>query len=40
VTRETYLALAYPDNMPDPWTAELELELPDELQDPNLVCSR
>ena len=32
VTRENYLAWAYPDGIPNPWTAELEAELPEELQ--------
>ena len=32
ITRENYLELAYPEGMPDEWTAELEAELPEELQ--------
>ena len=32
-TRENYLAIAYPDGIPEMWTAELEAELPLELQD-------
>lgn len=32
VTRENYLALAYPFGMPEEWTAELESMLPEELQ--------
>jgi hypothetical protein len=36
LTREAYLQLAYlGDDLPDPWTAEHELELPDPLQDPS-----
>lgn len=31
VTRGVYLAICYPDGMPDPWTAEDVIELPDEL---------
>jgi hypothetical protein len=34
LTRENYLALAYPDGLPAPWTAELEAELPEELRTP------
>lgn len=33
VTRESYIAAAYGGDMPDPWTAEDEAELPEELQD-------
>lgn len=33
VTRESYIAVAYGPDMPDPWTAEDEAELPEELQD-------
>jgi tripartite-type tricarboxylate transporter receptor subunit TctC len=33
VTRENWLAMAYPDGEPEPWTAELEATLPEELQD-------
>lgn len=32
VTRENYLELAYPEGLPDEWTAELEAELPSELR--------
>jgi len=32
VTRENYLALAYPEGLPRPWTMEHEMELPAELQ--------
>ena len=34
VTRRNYLELNYPDGFPDPWTAELEDELPRQLQRP------
>jgi hypothetical protein len=34
VTREAYLGLAYPDNLPEEWTAELEAGLPRFLQRP------
>jgi len=34
ITREAYLALAYPDRPPDEWTAELEAQLPASLQRP------
>jgi hypothetical protein len=33
ITRERYIALAYGDEVPDPWTPEDEAELPDFLQD-------
>lgn len=33
VTRQTYLEQAYPDGLPEPWTAELEAALPKELQE-------
>jgi hypothetical protein len=33
-TRENYLAFAYPDNMPDEWTAEHEMQLPEHLRKP------
>jgi hypothetical protein len=36
-TREVYLAFAYPGNMPEPWTAEHEMQLPEELRDPDAV---
>lgn len=32
ITRETYLDLAYPDGVPDPWTTEHEIELPPEVR--------
>jgi hypothetical protein len=32
VTRENCLVLAYPGGPPEPWPAELEVELPVELQ--------
>lgn len=31
-TRENYLAIAYPDGMPEEWTQELENELPPEFR--------
>jgi hypothetical protein len=33
VTRENYLHIAYFSEIPDPWGAELEVNLPVELQD-------
>lgn len=30
--RETYIAIAYPDGTPDPWTTEHEIELPREFR--------
>lgn len=35
LTRENYLAIAYPtpEDVPDPWTAELEMDLPRELRE-------
>jgi hypothetical protein len=30
--RELYLAACYPDGLPDPWTPELEDELPEQFQ--------
>ena len=35
LTRENYLAMAYPtpEDVPDPWTPELEMELPAELRE-------
>jgi hypothetical protein len=33
VTRENYIELAYCGEVPDPWPAELEANLPAELQD-------
>ena len=32
VTREAYLSLAHPEGVPEPYPAELELELPDEVR--------
>ena len=32
VTRENYLEIAYPEGLPKEWTAELEAELPEQLQ--------
>jgi len=32
ITRENYIASNWPDNRPDPWTAEDEAELPESLQ--------
>jgi hypothetical protein len=32
--RETYLAVAYPDGVPKPWTAEHEEELPAIFREP------
>lgn len=37
VTRENWIALAWGDQVPDPWTMEDELQLPDELQDESKV---
>lgn len=34
LTRENYLEIAYPEGLPIPWTAELEAQLPSELQQP------
>ena len=34
LTREHYLALAYGGELPDPWTAEHELEVPGPFQAP------
>ena len=31
-TRENYLAVNYPDGLPEPWTQELENELPVNLR--------
>lgn len=39
-TRENYLQIAYFGRPPDPWTAELELELPEELQDPKVLSGK
>ena len=33
VTRENWIGAAYGDDVPDPWTAEDESCLPEELQD-------
>ena len=32
LTRANYLAMAYPEGMPQPWSAELEAELPQSLR--------
>lgn len=32
VTRENYLSLAWPDGPPNPWTAELEAQLPERIR--------
>ncbi|MFZ0373275.1 MAG: hypothetical protein WAL39_08165 [Xanthobacteraceae bacterium] len=32
--RETYIALAYPQCKPDPWTAEHEAQLPEIFREP------
>ena len=34
ITRKNYLDLAYPDGMPEEWTAELEMGLPEHLREP------
>jgi hypothetical protein len=33
VTRDNYIALNWGRDVPDPWTAEDEMELPEQLQD-------
>jgi len=33
LTRQNYLALAYPEGVPEPWPAELEETLPQEIRD-------
>lgn len=33
VTRENYIALAYPDGPPEDWSQELEAQLPPQLQE-------
>jgi hypothetical protein len=40
VTRESYLQVTYLGQIPQPWTAELELELPKELQDPKVLSGK
>jgi hypothetical protein len=35
VTRENYIEANWGDDVPDPWTAEHEAELPDFLQEVN-----
>jgi hypothetical protein len=40
VTRESYLQVAYLGQIPQPWTAELELELPEELRDPKVLSGK
>ena len=37
VTRENWIALAWGDQVPKPWSMEDELQLPDELQDESKV---
>jgi hypothetical protein len=32
VTRDNYLEMAYPEGIPEQWTAELEADLPDALR--------
>jgi hypothetical protein len=32
LTRERYLGLAYPTGLPEPWSAELEEQLPPEIR--------
>ncbi|MGA8820539.1 MAG: hypothetical protein WB624_24880 [Xanthobacteraceae bacterium] len=34
--RETYLAVAYPDGVPEPWTCEHEEQLPAIFREPQL----
>lgn len=34
LTRRNYLEMNYPDGFPDPWTAELEDEVPDQFRRP------
>ena len=33
VTRQSFIDLNWGDNVPDPWNAEAEYEIPEELQD-------
>lgn len=33
VTRKNYFDLNYPDGVPQPWTMELEMQLPKEIRD-------
>jgi hypothetical protein len=40
ITREKYIALAYGDDVPDPWTPEHEAELPPELREPREQSER
>jgi hypothetical protein len=40
VTRENYLQVAYLGQIPQPWTAELELELPEELRDSKVLSGK
>lgn len=35
LTRESYLAFAYPDGLPEEWDAELEGMLPEPFQQPD-----
>ncbi len=37
LTRSAWLMLNWGSSLPEPWTAEHELELPDELQDMSKV---
>lgn len=39
LTRETWMDLSYPDGLPEPWTAELEAEVPEQFQDWSRVKS-
>lgn len=39
ITRDNYIAFNWGNPTPDPWTAENEVELPDELQDFSRVKS-
>jgi len=34
-TRQNFIDIAYPDNLPDEWTSEHEQALPEHLQDPS-----
>ena len=37
VTRDAYLGLAYGGELPDPWTADHEMDLPEPLQDASKI---
>jgi hypothetical protein len=39
VTRENWIGAAYGDEVPDPWSMEDELSLPEELQDWSKVAT-